>query len=81
VAVDTAGNIYIADGQRTNKLKKLDKASGRVVTIGGTGEIGFFGDGGPASTAKFRGPTDMAMLPDGSFVFTDTFNHRVRKVK
>lgn len=81
VAVDATGNIYIADGQQANKVKKLDKASGRVMTITGTGEIGFSGDGGPALNAKLRGPTDIAMLPDGSFVFTDTFNHRVRRVK
>ncbi|MBI3951246.1 MAG: hypothetical protein HY314_12425 [Acidobacteria bacterium] len=83
VAVDKMGDILIADfNMNGNRIRRIDR-SGRtptISTIAGTGALGFSGDGGPATEATMRGPSDIAVMPDGGFVFTDTFNHRVRRV-
>ncbi len=46
------GDIYIADSFN-KRLRKIDGGTGRISTIGGTGEKGFSGDGGPATKAQF----------------------------
>lgn len=87
VAVDGMGNILVADvvvqGGGNNRIRRITR-SGRtftITTVAGTGGFGFSGDGGPATNAMMRVPSDLAVLPDGSFVFTDRFNHRVRRVR
>jgi streptogramin lyase len=52
----------------------------RITSIAGTGEKGFAGDGGPASKALLNQPFDVALDRAGNLYFSDTFNHRVRKV-
>ena len=54
VAVDTYGNIYIADAGNC-RIRKVD-ASGIITTIAGTGVWGYGGDGGPATAASIRAP-------------------------
>ncbi|HVC50751.1 MAG TPA: hypothetical protein VND87_01890 [Stellaceae bacterium] len=51
-----------------------------ITTAVGTGEKGFGGDGGPAAEALLNGPFDVAFDRAGNFYFSDTFNHRVRRV-
>ncbi|MDY3561807.1 hypothetical protein R5W23_003235 [Gemmata sp. JC673] len=46
----------------------------------GTGKKGFAGDGGPAAKAELDQPFDVAFDKAGNLYFSDTFNHRVRKV-
>jgi sugar lactone lactonase YvrE len=84
VAVDKAGNILVADFNRSsNRIRRIDmsKSNPTISTVAGNGALGFSGDGGPATDATMRGPSDIAAMPDGNFIFTDTFNHRVRRVK
>ena len=52
-----------------------------ITTAVGTGEKGFAGDGGPASAALLNGPFDMAFDAAGNMYFSDTFNHRIRRVE
>lgn len=52
-----------------------------ISTAVGTGEKGFGGDGGPAGKALLNGPFDVAFDRAGNFYFSDTFNHRVRRVE
>src|SRR5438270_1805500 len=51
-----------------------------ITTAVGTGEKGFAGDGGPATAALLNGPFDVAFDRAGNFYFSDTFNHRIRRV-
>jgi RHS repeat-associated protein len=53
---------------------------GRVRRVAGTGDGGFSGDGGPATSARLRDPSAVAFTRDGSMYITDTSNNRVRKV-
>jgi sugar lactone lactonase YvrE len=51
-----------------------------ITTAVGTGEKGFAGDGGPAQAALLNGPFDVAFDGAGNLFFSDTFNHRIRRV-
>ncbi|MBV8132682.1 MAG: hypothetical protein JO282_09285 [Alphaproteobacteria bacterium] len=51
-----------------------------ITTAVGTGERGFAGDGGPAERALLNGPFDVGFDADGNLYFSDTFNHRIRRV-
>src|SRR5262249_54899507 len=51
-----------------------------ITAFAGTGEKGFPGDGGPADKAKLDQPFDVAFDKAGNLYFSDTFNHRIRRV-
>ena len=78
VAVDGAGNLFIAD-TNNNRIRKVD-AAGIISTVAGTGDRGFSGDGGPAVEARLAFPRDVAVDGAGNLFIADTNNHRVRKV-
>ncbi len=76
IAVDAAGNLYIADFDN-NRIRKVN-TSGVITTIAGTGVYGFSGDGGPATLAQIREPYAVAVDNSGNVYFTD--NNRIRKI-
>ncbi|MDE1175681.1 MAG: Ig-like domain repeat protein [Edaphobacter sp.] len=78
VAYDTAGNLYIAD-LNDNIIRKVDLA-GMVTTVAGTGEQGFAGDGGPATSAQLDSPAGVTVDASGNLYIADTHNQRVRKI-
>lgn len=51
-----------------------------ISTVAGTGAQGYAGDGGPAAAAQLNNPFDIAFDPAGNMVFSDTFNHVIRRV-
>jgi len=51
-----------------------------ITTTVGTGERGFAGDDGPAERALLNGPFDVGFDAGGNLYFSDTFNHRIRRV-
>jgi uncharacterized protein (TIGR03437 family) len=75
IAVDAAGNLYIAD-QGDSRIRKV--ANGVITTLAGNGTFGFSGDNGPATIAQFNGPTGVAVVPGGNIYIADHFNERVR---
>ncbi len=78
VAVDGAGDLYIAD--RFNyRVRKVD-TSGNITTVAGTGTAGYNGDGIPASTAQLTEPTGLALDGVGNLYIADFAGQRVRKV-
>lgn len=78
VAVDTDGNLYIADG-RNHRIRKVTP-SGIITTVAGSGGWGFDGDGGPATRALLDNPAAVAVDGAGNLYFVDSGNVRVRKV-
>jgi sugar lactone lactonase YvrE len=79
VAVDKAGNVYIAD-TFNNRIRKVTASNGLIVTVAGTGTQGYSGDGGLATSAKLNQPYGIAVDSAGNLYVTDTGNYRVRKI-
>lgn len=79
VAMDSLGNLYIAD-TGNNKIRKVD-ASGNISTVAGRGDfLGELGDGGSALDAGLSSPTGVAVDDDGNLYIADKYNNRIRKV-
>jgi sugar lactone lactonase YvrE len=78
VAVDGAGNVYVADTQNS-RVRRVSPA-GVITTLAGTGVAGFSGDTGQASAAQLRSPQGVAADAAGNVYIADTQNDRVRKV-
>jgi uncharacterized protein (TIGR03437 family) len=77
VAVDTAGNLYIAD--TFNNRIRMVTVDGVIHTIAGNENFGSYGDGGAALDAVFFFPTDVAVTPSGSTVYVaDPQNAKIR---
>jgi uncharacterized protein (TIGR03437 family) len=76
VAVDSAGNLYIADAG-DNRVRKVDTA-GIITTVAGTGTDGYSGDGGPSTQAMLNYPWGLAVDGAGTVYISDRVNSRVR---
>ncbi len=79
VAVDSKGNLYIAD-THNHRVREVVASTGKITTVAGTGAAGFSGDGGAATAAKLDRPTALAVDGAGNLYIADTENHRVRKI-
>ncbi len=78
VAVDAAGNLYIADFSN-NRIRKVSTA-GTITTVAGTGFSGYLGDGGPATSAQVNQAQGVAVDGAGNLYIADTGNNAVRQV-
>ena len=79
VALDAAGNLYIADSGNL-QVYRVDAATGVLTTVAGSGALGFSGDGGPATSASFNAPYGLVVDAAGDLYITDYMNERIRKV-
>ena len=77
VAVDPAGNLYIADSFN-HRIRKVD-TDGNITTVAG-GSNGYSGDGGPATDAELDTPYGVALDGAGNLYISDTYNHVIRMV-
>ena len=75
VAVDFAGNLYIADG-RNNRIREV--SNGLITTVAGNGTAGYSGDNGPATSAQLNFPSGVAVDSAGNVFITDEYNSSVR---
>ena len=78
LAIDAAGNLYIADS-KSNRIRMVSP-QGIITTVAGRGTQGFGGDGGSAVAAELAAPTGLALDAAGSLYIADTGNNRVRKL-
>lgn len=78
IALDSRGNLYIAD--RQNHRIRLVTPDGVISTFAGTGQRGYAGDGGPAINAKLNWPDGIAIDAADVLYFTDSQNNMVRKI-
>ena len=76
---DTAGNLYISDG-RTHTIRRIDKDSGIITTVAGSGRQGYSGDGGPATEATLDNLYSLQVDTNGDIYIVDRLNAAIRKV-
>ena len=79
VAVDSAGNLIIAD-TLNHRIRRVDAATGVITTVAGNGIQGFSGDGGPATSARLNVPIAVGVDSAGNLFIADVFNLRIRRV-
>jgi len=76
VAVDTSGNVYVAD-YNNHRIRNIT-AAGEVSTPAGSGTRGFANGRGTA--AQFSSPVGVAVDTSGNVYVADYNNHRIRKI-
>jgi sugar lactone lactonase YvrE len=75
--VDAGGNIYFADSG-SNRIRRIDSATGVISTVAGNGVFGTSGDGGAATAASLDAPTGVAIDSIGNIYISS--GSRIRKV-
>jgi sugar lactone lactonase YvrE len=78
LALDAAGNLYIAD-RLNNRIRKV-ATNGIITTVAGNGVETYSGDGGYATNASLNRPLDVAIDPSGNLYIADYYNYVIRKV-
>jgi sugar lactone lactonase YvrE len=77
IAIDPAGNLYIADAGN-NRIREVSANTGMISTIAGTGMAGYTGDTGLATLATFNKPSGIAIDNAGTLYIADTGNNALR---
>ena len=78
VALDRAGNLYIAD-TNNNRIRRVS-AAGMIATVAGSGATGYGGEGGEATATRLNAPAGILVDGAGNLYIADTDNHRIRRV-
>jgi len=79
MAMDTAGNVYLADSSN-HRIRKVFASTGTITTVAGNGTSGYTGDGGPAIDAQLMNPYGVAVDAAGNIYISDTETFTIRKV-
>ena len=79
VALDAAGNIFIAD-LNNHRIRKVTVSTGIITTVAGNGTQGFSGDAGVATSAELNSPAGIALDAAGNIFVADYLNNRIREV-
>lgn len=76
---DRAGNLFFCEA-KNHVVRRVDVSNGQVTTVAGNGEVGFSGDGGPATEATMNEPYSLEVDDDESIYIVDRLNAAVRKL-
>ena len=79
LAVDGAGNLYIAEEGR-HRIRRVDAATGVITTVAGNGGGGFLGDGGPATDASLSSLWGVAVDGSGNLYIAESGSNPIRRV-
>ena len=79
VAVDSDGNLFIADSN--NVIRRVAAGTQTISKVAGTGVADFSGDNGPAAAATLGFPYGVAVDASGNLFISDTYNNRIRAVR
>ena len=78
IARDALGNLYVSE-VTFSRIRKIDR-NGTVSTTAGTGQQGFTGDNGVATSARLSLPEEINLDAAGNMYIADAGNRRIRKV-
>ena len=78
VTLDARGNLYIGE-QRGHRVRRVDRRTGIITTVAGTGSAGSTGDGGPATRAQVNYPK-VAVDPAGNIYVGEVDGYRIRRI-
>jgi len=76
---DRNGDLYIAE-RDNHVIRKVERRSGTITTVAGTGVAGFSGDGNIGTRAQLRQPHSIVFDRDGTLLICDIGNHRIRRL-
>lgn len=79
IRFDAQGNLVFVD-MPAHVVRRIDRRTGMIDSVAGSGEAGFSGDGGPATRARLTEPHSIEFGPDGALYIADILNHRIRRV-
>ena len=79
LAIDASGNLFIAD-MGNGRIRRVDRATGTIVTVAGSGGRDFGRDGIPATKASLNSPCGIAIDADGNLLIAETAGNSIRKV-
>jgi uncharacterized protein (TIGR03437 family) len=78
VALDSKGNLYIAD--TANQRIRMISVAGIITTVAGTGTLGYSGDKSAATAATFSSPSGLGLDSKDNLYIADTGNNVIRKI-
>lgn len=79
VEVGPDGTVFLLE-RDGNTLRAIDPKTHLIATIAGNGKKGHSGNGGPALSATFNGPKELALDPVGNVLIVDTENQMIRRI-
>jgi hypothetical protein len=80
LALDGQGNLYLADSGFED-IRKIDLNTGIISTVAGVAnQVGYSGDGGPATAATFYDPAGLAYDGAGHLTIADIYNNVLRQI-
>ncbi len=80
VRFDPQGNLHFVE-RLSHTIRRVDRRTGIITTVAGTGQPGFSGDDGPAARAMLNQPHSIQFDRRGDLYVCDILNHRIRRIE